>query len=207
MASPVNRVTDEQLMERLQQGQTDALDELYNRYARQLLAYCWSITRSSGLQDPEDLVQDIFLRLIKGAHTFDPEKASFRTWMFRIARNRCTDAMRRAQILRFVPLGQRAGGDAGAGESEAEEALVDPQENIEDSVVRALMIEAVRSCIDELGNPDEKQAIVLYYLGGRVYRDIGQVLGKSTSMARNRVKAAQDKVRRCLERKGVTPAW
>jgi RNA polymerase sigma-70 factor (ECF subfamily) len=204
-ARPVKRQTDEQLMERLQQGQTDALDELYNRYVRRLHAYCWSITRSSGLQDPEDLVQDVFLRLIKGAHTFDPERASFRTWVFRIARNRCTDAMRRAKLLRFVPLGSRVGRDASAGESEAEGALVDPRENVKDSVLRALAIEAVRNCIDELGNPDEKQAIVLYYLGGKVYREIGQVLGKSTSMARNRVKAAREKVRRCLERRGITP--
>jgi RNA polymerase sigma-70 factor (ECF subfamily) len=207
MIRPVKTLTDEQLMERLQLGQTEALDELYSRYSRRLYAFCWSITRSSGPQDPEDLVHDVFLRLIKGAHTFDPEKASFRTWIYRIARNRCTDVIRRARLIQFMPLGRGAERDAGARESEAEEALVDQRENVEDSVLRALAIEAVRNCIDELGNLDEKQAIVLYYLGGKVYREIGQILGKSTSMARNRVKAAQDKVRRCIERRGVAPVW
>jgi DNA-directed RNA polymerase specialized sigma24 family protein len=69
--------------------------------------------------------------------------------------------------------------------------------------MRASVVQAVRDCIQELDHPDEKQAIVLYYLGDKVYREIGDVLGKSTSMARNRVKAAQDKVPRCLERKGI----
>jgi RNA polymerase sigma-70 factor (ECF subfamily) len=205
MIRPVNILTDEQLMERLQQGQTNALDELYSRYARRLYAFCWSITRSSGLQDPEDLVQDVFLRLIKSAHTFDPEKASFRTWVYRIARNRCTDAIRRARLIRFIPLGKSAVGDTGAEDS-GEEMLVDQREKVEDSVLRTLAVEAIRDCIDELGSPHEKQAIVLYYLGGKVYREIGQILGKSTSMARNRVKAAQDKVKRCLERRGFAPA-
>ena len=207
MTRPVKRLTDEQLIQRLQQGRTDALDELYSKHARQLYAFCASITRSSDPQGPEDLVQDIFLRVIKGAHTFDSRKASFRTWVYRIARNRCADAMRRARLIQFIPLGKRAGRDTGAGKPEAEEELVDERANVEDSVLRTLAIEAVRDCIDELGNPDEKQAIVLYYLGGKVYREIGQILGKSTSMARNRVKAAQEKVRRCLERKGVVPVW
>ena len=69
--------------------------------------------------------------------------------------------------------------------------------------MRASVMEAVRDCINKLENEDERQAIVLYYLGDKVYKEIGEILGKSTSMARNRVKSAQDKVRRCLERKGI----
>jgi RNA polymerase sigma-70 factor (ECF subfamily) len=84
-------LTDEQLVEQLQQGQTDALDELYKRYARKLYAFCYNATRSQNPQESEDLVQDVFVRVIKAAHTFNPKKASFRTWMFRIARNRCID--------------------------------------------------------------------------------------------------------------------
>jgi DNA-directed RNA polymerase specialized sigma24 family protein len=40
-------------------------------------------------------------------------------------------------------------------------------------------------------------------MGGRVYREIGQVLGRSTSMARRWVKSAQAKVKGCLEGKGI----
>jgi RNA polymerase sigma-70 factor (ECF subfamily) len=202
----VDRLTDEQLMLRLQQGRPGALDELYRRYAQRLYAFCYNITRSKTLHEPEDLVQDVFVRLIKGAHTFNPEKASFRTWMFRIARNRCIDAIRREQIVRFIPLRKMVKQADGAEELEPEYALVDPNANVERSVIETSDMEAVRDCINELENTDEKQAIVLYYLGSKVYREIGEIIGKSTSMARNRVKSAQDKVRRCLERKGVNAA-
>ncbi len=67
----MDRLTDEQLMERLQQGQTDALDKLYGRYANKLYAFCYNTTRSKNPQDAEDLVQDVFIRVIKAAHTFN----------------------------------------------------------------------------------------------------------------------------------------
>jgi RNA polymerase sigma-70 factor (ECF subfamily) len=198
----VNQLTDEQLVERLQGGQAGALDQLYARYAKKLHVFCSYNARSDRL-DPEDLVQDVFLRVIKSAHTFDPGKASFRTWLFRIARNRCIDANRRERIIRFIPIGRKPERAGSQDQLEVEDALVDQSADVASSVMRASVVQAVRDCIDELDHQDEKQAIVLYYLGDKVYREIGDVLGKSTSMARNRVKAAQDKVRRCLERKGI----
>lgn len=194
------RLTDEQLMERLQQGQTDALDQLYRRYARKLCAFCYNATCSSS---PEDLVQDVFVRVIKGAHTFRPDRSSFRTWVFRIARNHCIDVNRRDQIIKFISIRKWADRDDGVEEFLPEDALVDEDENIARTVERAAEMEAVRDCIGELENEYEKQAIKLYYLTSKVYREIGEILGRSTSMARNRVKSAQDKVKRCLERKGI----
>lgn len=198
----MNQLTDEQLVERLQGGQAGALDQLYARYAKKLHVFCSYNARSDRL-DPEDLVQDVFLRVIKSAHTFDPGKASFRTWLFRIARNRCIDANRRERIIRFIPIGRKPERAGSQDQLEVEDALVDQGADVASSVMRASVVQAVRDCIEELDHQDEKQAIVLYYLGDKVYREIGDVLGKSTSMARNRVKAAQDKVRRCLERKGI----
>lgn len=195
-------LTDEQLMEQLQQGRTEALDALYQRYARKLYVFCQHSTRS-GPGDTEDLVQDIFVRVIKAAHTFDPQKASLRTWLFRIARNRCIDLIRRRGLIRFIPISGASGLDRAEEEVVRQAALVEQGQQTEDSLLQAAAIEAVRECIAELENDKERQAVLLYYLGSKVYREIGEVLGESLSMARNRVKAAQEKVRQCLERKGI----
>lgn len=194
-------LTDEELMEQLQQGRTGALDELYRRHARGLYAFCRRSAPSG--HDPEDLVQDVFIRVIKSAHTFNPDRASFRTWVHRIARNRCIDIARRAGLIRFLPIGKRGEGDERQEESAPEEVLVDESQDVVAMVAQGAVVEAVRDCIDALDHHDEKQAVILYHLSGMVYREIGEVLGKSTSMARNRVKAAQEKVKECLERKGI----
>jgi RNA polymerase sigma-70 factor (ECF subfamily) len=190
-------------MESVQQGQTDALDELYARYAKKLYVFCYHTTRSQNPQEAEDLVQDVFVRVIKAAHTFDPQRASFRTWMFRIARNRCIDVIRRKGKIRFIPIGRSTEQIDRQEELVPEETIVDQSESVESSVARAFVMEAVRDCINELENKDERQALLLYYLESKVYREIGEILGKSTSMARNWIKSAQGKVKRCLERKGV----
>ena len=197
-------LTDERLMGQLQQGNTGALDELYRRHARGLHAFCRNLAPTS--HDAEDLVQDVFLRVIKSARTFDPQRASFRTWLYRIARNRCIDLARRASLIRFLPIGRRAEGDERREETATEDILVDERQDVEALAAKAATVEAVRDCIDRLEHRDEKQAILLHYLSGMVYREIGEVLGKSTSMARNRVKAAQEKVKSCLESKGFDTA-
>jgi RNA polymerase sigma-70 factor (ECF subfamily) len=185
-------------MERLKSGETDAIDELYGRYARKLYAFCYSITRSDA---SEDLVQDVFMRVITAARRFNSRRASLRTWVFRIARNRCVDFVRRKGKVRFVPMG--SGADQDGGESIPEDAIVDEGMNIEEALIEASVVQAVRKCIDELENEQERHAVVLYYIAGKVYREIGEILGRSTSMAKNRVKSAQEKIKRCLERKGI----
>jgi RNA polymerase sigma-70 factor (ECF subfamily) len=202
----VKRLTDEQLMKRLQQGQTDALDELYKRYAKKLYVFCCHTTRSQNPQESEDLVQDVFIRVIKAAHTFDPQKASFRTWMFRIARNHCIDVVRRKEKIRFMPIGEKAEQNDHQEELVSEDTIVDPNQDVENSMIENSVVGAIRDCINELESQEERQALLLYYLGGKVYREIGEMLGKSTSMARNWIKSAQEKVKRCLERQGIHSA-
>lgn len=198
----MTRPSDEALVERLQQGDTDALDALYQRYSKKLYVFCAYTLPAHLSLDPQDAVQEVFLRVIKGAATFKPQKASFRTWLFRIARNHCFDLMRRQRRFKFIPIGRGPKTGDELERTVPEEALVDPQTDLEKSAVQGALMEALRDCIEKLDKKDEKQAIILYYLGDKVYREIGEILGESTSMARNRVRAAQEKVKECLEHRG-----
>src|SRR5215203_2854920 len=90
----VNDVADEVLVGRVaQSGDERALSELYDRYAG--LVYGAGVRYLGDRALAEDLVQDVFTSVWRGAAGFDPSKASFATWLYRITRNRATDLIRR----------------------------------------------------------------------------------------------------------------
>lgn len=74
-------------------GDDGALAALYDRYGGMVYAMGLRLLGDRSLA--EDLVQDVFVSVWRKAATFDPAKASFTTWVHRMARNRATDLDRR----------------------------------------------------------------------------------------------------------------
>jgi RNA polymerase sigma-70 factor (ECF subfamily) len=102
----VRDVSDEVLVRRVAQSDDErAMSELYDRYAG--LVYGAGVRYLGDRALAEDLVQDVFTAIWRGAGGFDPQRASFVTWVYRITRNRATDLIRRRRArVRTV------GGDA-----------------------------------------------------------------------------------------------
>ena len=72
-------------------GDQDAFRELTDPHRHELQLHCYRIVGST--QDAEDLVQETLLAAWRGLEQFN-ERASIRTWLYRIATNRCIDSLR-----------------------------------------------------------------------------------------------------------------
>jgi RNA polymerase sigma-70 factor (ECF subfamily) len=81
----------EQALSRAQGGDEDAFRELIDPYRRELQLHCYRILGS--LQDAEDQVQETLLAAWGGLTDFEG-RASVRAWLYRIATNRCLNALR-----------------------------------------------------------------------------------------------------------------
>src|SRR5829696_2487381 len=89
----MNRVEDEVLVRRVASGDERALSGLYDRYAG--LVYGTGMRYLGDRGTAEELVQDVFTSVWKNAAGFDPARATFATWVYRITRNQATDLIRR----------------------------------------------------------------------------------------------------------------
>jgi RNA polymerase sigma-70 factor, ECF subfamily len=90
----VNDVSDEVLVGRVaRSGDERAMSVLYDRYAG--LIYGAGVRYLGDRALAEDLVQDVFTAVWRNASGFDPSRARFATWVYRITRNRATDLIRR----------------------------------------------------------------------------------------------------------------
>jgi RNA polymerase sigma-70 factor (TIGR02960 family) len=81
------------LIARARAGDNDAFRELIEPHRRELLVHCYRMLGS--FQDAEDVLQDTLLAAWQGLDGFE-ERASIRTWLYRIATNRCMNARRSA---------------------------------------------------------------------------------------------------------------
>jgi len=85
-------MTDETLMLAVKAGNLDQLSGLFERYHRPLFGFFYRLLRDRAAA--EDLVQDVFVRVLKYRHTFQ-ERTSFKAWVFHIARNSRLDFARK----------------------------------------------------------------------------------------------------------------
>jgi RNA polymerase sigma-70 factor (ECF subfamily) len=88
---------DRGLMTRIVKRDTDALSELYERYAG--LVYTLVLRMVKAADEAEDLVQEVFIQIWNKAATFAEAKGSVYTWVVTIARREAIDRLRSSQNM------------------------------------------------------------------------------------------------------------
>ena len=81
----------ERTLARARAGSQEAFRELTDPYRRELQLHCYRLVGS--VQDAEDLLQETLLAAWRGLEGFE-QRASVRSWLYRIATNRCLNALR-----------------------------------------------------------------------------------------------------------------
>jgi len=83
---------DERLVALIRDGNEHAFEALFDRYHSRLLAFCRHMLRSA--EDAEDVLQEVFVKA-HAAMLADERPINARPWLYRIARNRCLNHLRR----------------------------------------------------------------------------------------------------------------
>jgi len=176
-------ISDENLMLSYCNGEADAFEALYQRHKGPLYRF---ILRQSGQEFVEELFQDIWLKVINSRMSYQV-KASFKTWLYHIARNRIIDHYRRQNIR---PLDNDS--DKLPAISAAEQ--IQPEKQLEASNQHDLLMVAVA----ELPH-DQKEAFLLKEEAGLGIEEIASTTGVSYEAAKSRLRYAFKKLRDQLE--------
>lgn len=99
----MERATDTEIMERVRDGEVALLSELFERYHASLYRYFVHVSGDRTLS--EDLVQDVFFRVLKFRQTFQ-HRYSFQAWIYQIARNAHVDCLRKKRSEICMPESQ-----------------------------------------------------------------------------------------------------
>lgn len=180
-----SRLSDEECVACVQQGDNDAFSELVRRYQGRIHRY---VLRMIGCpEDALDITQDTFVNAYRHLGKWQPQ-ALFRTWLFRIASNAATDYLRRNKLWNCVPIDEL---------SHSLEAGCDLERQHDAAARCATMIQL----IEELP-PLFRQALLLRELEGLSYAEIAQALDLNEGTVKSRISRARSSLMAGLERAG-----
>lgn len=187
--------TDEALMTRYQRGDLSAFTVLVARHKTPVYNFVLRQMRSPSVA--EDLVQDIFVRIIENAGSFKHE-ARFATWAYTIARNLCIDHMRKASYRRHASLDQKDESDSGDGLSYAEK-LADPhpRASTERGASAGEIQSAVVTAVETLP-PDQKEVFLLREVANLPFGEIATITGAQENTVKSRMRYALERLQEVL---------
>jgi len=88
----IDQEDDLRCMERIADGQSQALEELYDRYAPLVFSVVRKILRHE--EDAEEALQDTWLQLWRKPNAYDPKRGSVAAWLVTVGRSRALDLYR-----------------------------------------------------------------------------------------------------------------
>lgn len=184
-------MNEESLIQQAQEGDVAAFNRLVVQYQELVFNVAYRI-----MGDPaaaEDVAQETFITAHQSLRTF--RGGSFKSWLMRVATNRCYDELRRRKRRPQSSL------DEMTDENESYAFLRSPQDGPEAHRQRVELALAIERCLKDL--PDDQRIVtVLGDVEGYDYQEIANITRVSLGTVKSRISRARAKLRDCLQTAG-----
>lgn len=187
---------DDQLMIRIQSGETRAFDEIVENHQGPLLGFFFRNTRDAQLS--EDLAQETLLRVYNQSWDYLPV-GKFRAWMYRIARNLMIDNVRKQSHDALVKAAK------GRYDKDGDDLLarlvgevLSPEERAKQRELADMVDEALKEIPEE-----QRLTFVLHHYSGLTLSEVADTMDTTLPTSKSRLRLARDKLREKLLGRGV----
>ena len=176
--------TDAELLARVELGDRHAVADLFDRYAARVTSLAVRILRDRTLAD--DVVQEVFIGVWKGAAQFDRGRGSAASWIIGLAHHKAVDAVRREDVH-----GRRRAPEEVLAHHPAD------QTSPETAAGQSLEAGRVRTALRQL--PDaQREVIVLAYFGGYTQQEIASITATPLGTVKTRTLLGMKRLRATL---------
>jgi RNA polymerase sigma-70 factor (ECF subfamily) len=174
--------TDEDLLREIASGSEEPMGALYQRYAPIVFGMA---AQALGRASAEEIVQDFFVSVWRGAASFDPKKGMARAWLLQIAHYRIANELRgRSRRPRTVedPDGEEAA------------SLPDPSPDQSEEAWLAHRRQILQRALEQLP-PPQRQALGLAFFSDLSHGEVAGVLGLPLGTVKSRVRSGLSQLR------------
>ena len=173
----MDRVEEGRLIQRAQEGDSDAFATLYREHVQAIFRYVYHRVGDTHLA--EDLTGDVFTRALEGLPKYRDRGRPLLAWLYRIAHARVVDHYRRVKRR--------------PQESQLEPELVAVSTDMDSRIVQQQAAQALKTAIADL-TEDQQQVVILRFVEGYPIAMIADIMGKKP----NAIKALQHRALRSL---------
>jgi RNA polymerase sigma-70 factor, ECF subfamily len=171
-------ITDELLVSKVLNGERDAFDILIRKYQGIIYNYIFKMTLSK--EDSEDIIQEVFIKAYKNLYKLE-NKERFYSWLFKIAVNTMNTFLKSKKT--YSTLEENLLSNIKSNTKDTPEGVLQiKEENIE-----------VLARLSVLSD-DDRNAIVLKYVQGFSYKEVGEILGIKEETVKTKVFRAKKKL-------------
>ena len=183
-------MSDQFIQRWLNNSDERAAEALYQTHHKRVYRLAYALLGDVG--DAEEVMQDTMVYALTRVKSFDPQRASFTTWLHTITVSRCRDRQRRKRPA-YVPFD---------GHTEGADRLENVVAGTEEATIARESRLELWKALDQL-SPKLREAIVLRYWSGHTYQEVAEILHCPLPTAQSRVRLAYDQLRKLLGSAGV----
>ena len=163
---------------------------MYDRYSGKVYGRCISLLKNEALA--QDAVQEVFIKILMNLARFS-EKSRFSTWIYSITYNYCIDFLRKQKRKQKVM-------------SDREVEDLDRAEEIDDKEILEVEISRLKIILEEIA-PEDKAVLLMKYQDEMSIKEMTEVLEKSESAIKMRIKRAKHRFKRIYDKMYVTTEY
>ncbi|MCH8547348.1 MAG: sigma-70 family RNA polymerase sigma factor [Balneolaceae bacterium] len=182
-------MSDEDVMEQLQNGVTEAFNVIVSRYQDRLHNFLYRYTHNH--EDCEDLVQETFLRVYRSRQSYE-RIAKLSTWMYTIALNLAKSMYKKKQRMSLISIH--------ADDSDPDDRAMEITDTVklqDETLHLKMSVNELEKALMQL-NDDFREAVVLRDIQQLTYEEIAEITGTAMGTVKSRINRGRQQLQEII---------